>query len=468
MVLANPGQELSADFEFPVDGYYRIELRASVMGKPTVALIRVEGRTAAEVPVAGMEKDKPVQHGLMFVKKGRHRFSIENKNLFPQRRQLPANVAELAVRAAKRNRPFLAPFDSEGEKAKKARIEFNQQVWKMQEAFEWLRLLGVEGDSREIDRFRGYAKNRSKNLEGERRELATLTGLDSDEIEGRWKSENRDRLADNDRLLAQVDDIQWGGWMKHQGKIYLNSIKIEGPVYPGANGASSVWRSGNNLLGQLKKWDRIDEASIELLDLFVPLVFRRKGDEDEADRFKQLYQGLRVKGAEPEEALRLTLIAVLSSTEFLFREERSDPSEENGVEILDDWTMASRLSYFLWSTMPDQELYGLADSGELEKEDVLQQQALRMLRDERTKVFFKSFTGQWLGIDSLGRTVAPDAGRFPEFTQELGEMMKEETVKYVESIFIENRALTELIDSKWSFLNERLAASSCSSMGSSS
>jgi len=88
---------------------------------------------------------------------------------------------------------------------------------------------------------------------------------------------------------------------------------------------------------------------------------------------------------------------------------------------------------------------------------VLQQQASRLLNDERAKAFFKSFTGQWLGIDSLGKTVSPDARRFPEFTQDLGEMMKEETVSYVESIFIENRPLTELIDSEWTFLNERLA-----------
>ncbi len=462
MSLANPGQELSAEFEFPADGYYQVSLRASVMGKPTTATLRVEGKPVAEIPVAGAETNKLVWPGVMFVRKGRHRWAIENKNMFPVRRMLPPNAAEWAVNEGKRNHPRLAAFPGEDPRLRIEREAYNKRSAGVQEAYEWLRMLGVEGDPREIDRFRNYAWQREEGLRKARRRLASLAALEVAELEALWQKQNRERLADNARLLDRVKGIQWADWMAHQGKIFLTSVAIEGPVY--VDGKYKVPGEGEyksnpaTLLGLMENWDGSDGGALGLLEDFLPLAFRREVGEKMRSRYINLYQSFRA-GKEPaDEALRLALTAVLAAPEFLFREEKGEEEgAEKGVEALDAWTMASRLSYFLWSTMPDRELFDLAKSGELADPTVLRQQADRLLDDERAAGFFQSFVGQWLGIDSLGKTVSPDVRHFPEFTPDLAEMMKEETVRYVQTVFVENRPLDELIDSDWTFLNQRLA-----------
>lgn len=466
MVLANPGQELSADFEFPFDGYYRVKLRASAMGQSSVALLRIEGRVAAEIAVSGEELNKSVWSGLMFVRKGRHRLSIENKNLFPQRSILPPGAAGIAVREGERNHPRLSAFINEDARLKSERESFNQRSAGVQEAYEWLRLLGVRGDSREIDRFRNYAWQRGKGLAKALRKLADLSALKEAELAALWEKENRVRLADNAHLLDRVKAVQWADWMSHQGKVFLTSIEIEGPVFEDENYADSKKLKHTSddatLLALMEKWDRSDEGALDLLRRFLPLVFRRSLEKSEQDRYVERYHEFRKNGGLEDEALRLTLMAILSSPEFLYRDERGDDSggqdesSDRAVEALDDWSLASRLSYFLWSTMPDQPLFRLANEGKLD-EKMMRQQADRMLEDERARVFFRSFVGQWLGIDSLGKTVLPDARQFPEFTPVLAEMMKAETVKYVESVFADDRALTDLLDSEWTFLNEDLA-----------
>ena len=318
MVLANPGQELSAEFDFPADGYYVVKLQADLMGKPTVGQIRVEGVEAAEVPVLGVGKNRSGQEGMMFVRKGRHRFSIENKNLFPQRRSLPVNVAALVIGEAKRNQTRLGPFVDESEILKKQRIEFNQQSWGAQEPFEWLRLLGVEGDTREIDRFRKYALQRGKGLAEERHKLAALARIEIADLDAIWEKQNQARLEDNAHLLERVASIKWQDWMGYQGKIHLKSMVIEGPVFPEEKKEELGRRNDENLLGLLEEWDRTDDASIKVVERFLSLAFRRKVGLDEKNNYRGFYREIRNKGEEPQEALRLTLLAILTAPEFLF------------------------------------------------------------------------------------------------------------------------------------------------------
>lgn len=461
MSLANPGQELTREVDFPADGYYQISLRASVMGKPTTALLRIDGRVAAEIPVSGAETDKRVWPGVVFSRKGRHLLSIENKNMFPQRRVLPPNAASLTVQEGKHNHPRLAAFAKEDKTLKFERQAYNQRSAGVQEAYEWLRLLGVEGDSREIDRFRNYAWQREKGLTKARHKLASLAAMKEGDIDTVWKKQNQARLADNKQLLDRVKGVQWADWMGYQGKIFLSSMEIKGPVYVDKNHhipeKGGISAAASTLLGLLKNWDQGDAGSLELLEQFLPLAFRRNLDEGEYERYAELYASLKSKTTSSAKAMSLSLTAILTSPEFLFRDEHSVATGEDGIERLDDWAMASRVSYFLWSTMPDEKLFRLAGAGELKKEVVLRQEVDRLLDDERSKVFFRSFAGQWLGIDSLGKTVVPDAREFPEFTPDLAELMKEETMRYFESVFTENRPLTELLDSNWSFLNGRLA-----------
>jgi hypothetical protein len=115
------------------------------------------------------------------------------------------------------------------------------------------------------------------------------------------------------------------------------------------------------------------------------------------------------------------------------------------------------LSYFLWASLPDAELSSLADSGELKKSDVLQTQVHRMIADKRSRCFAESFATQWLGIDKLGGSSRPDANRFPDFDDALASAMQDEAIEFVAYVFRENHSLLELLDSEYTFVNERLA-----------
>ncbi len=140
-----------------------------------------------------------------------------------------------------------------------------------------------------------------------------------------------------------------------------------------------------------------------------------------------MYEVSAVAGESFEEAIKVALSAVLISPHFLYRPELA-PSNTEKMYRLDDYQLASRLSYYLWATMPDEELFRLAKSKQLRKPAVLEQQVERMLGDPRASVAMESFLGQWLGYDSLGRTVFPDRRKFPEFDPVLNHAMKQETI----------------------------------------
>jgi hypothetical protein len=153
--------------------------------------------------------------------------------------------------------------------------------------------------------------------------------------------------------------------------------------------------------------------------------------------------------------VKLALKAVLISPHFLFLVEREP--EEEGVYRLGQYELASRLAYFLWASMPDDELLELAAEERLYDEDVLRGQVRRMLADPKARGFAASFGTQWLGIGALGETVKPDPERFPEFDDQLIEAMREEAVALVETILREDRNVLELVDCDYTFVNQRLA-----------
>jgi hypothetical protein len=154
-------------------------------------------------------------------------------------------------------------------------------------------------------------------------------------------------------------------------------------------------------------------------------------------------------------SVRLALTAVLISPHFLFLAE-PEPAE-HGVHQLGAVPLASKLSYFLWSTMPDDELFALAESGKLLEDETYRQQVRRMLHDSKARALGERFALQWLDLDRLGTEVRPDPKKFPEFDNELGETMRSEVVAYCNYIFQKDRPLLDLIDSDYTFVNERLA-----------
>ena len=156
-----------------------------------------------------------------------------------------------------------------------------------------------------------------------------------------------------------------------------------------------------------------------------------------------------------EQGIQLAIEAMLVSPTFLFRVERDpDPTDPNRVHKLSDLELATRLSYFLWSSMPDDELLQVAEAGKLH--EVLDAQVKRMLADKRSAAFSDNFAGQWLETRNLD-VVTPDPKLFPAWGPELRDAMKTETRMFFDYVLRENRPITDFLDANYTFLNELLA-----------
>lgn len=163
-----------------------------------------------------------------------------------------------------------------------------------------------------------------------------------------------------------------------------------------------------------------------------------------------------VKTAEtPEQGIQNAIRAMLVSPHFLFRIER-DPNAQQNVRKISDIELASRLSYFLWSSMPDDELLRLAESQRLRAPGVLAAQVKRMIADPKSVALAENFAGQWLQLRNLD-SLRPDAEKFPDWGAELREAMKAETRLFFEHVLRENQPVTDFLNAHYTFLNERLA-----------
>jgi len=197
-------------------------------------------------------------------------------------------------------------------------------------------------------------------------------------------------------------------------------------------------------------------AARRFLTKFLRKAFRRPVEAAEVDRFLALYDRAAERGDPYEERVKLALKAVMVSPQFLFRIEQ--PKADAGLHLLSDHELASRLSYFLWSTMPDAELDALADAGRLSAPDVLADQVERMLDDPRSRSFSKAFIGQWLGTKDIGGRVAPTVNSVQHFyTPAVAADMRSEPVLMWHYLLDENRSLLEFLDSDYTFMTQRLA-----------
>jgi hypothetical protein len=198
------------------------------------------------------------------------------------------------------------------------------------------------------------------------------------------------------------------------------------------------------------------EAARKVLEAFLRRAFRRPPTGKEVERYLGLFDKAARRGDHFEPSLKLALKGALISPSFLFLTET--PPDKAGAYRLGHYEVASHLSYFLWSSMPDEELFRLASQGKLHDEQVLRGQVRRMLRAPRARSLADGFAAQWLGIQALGATIRPDARLFPEFTDELAAAMREETLLFFDGIVREDRSVLEVLDADYTFLNERLAA----------
>jgi len=199
------------------------------------------------------------------------------------------------------------------------------------------------------------------------------------------------------------------------------------------------------------------DAARKILDRFAVRAFRRPLGAGESDRLLALYDAARKNGKAFAPAVRQGLWSILVSPHFLFRAERdTSDRDETGACRLNDWELASRLSYFLWSTMPDETLLDLAARGKLRDPTVLREQARRMLADPKSRALVDNFAGQWLGLRRL-ETIQPDHGMFPTFNEALRRAMIDEPWTFFERLVRDDRSILDLVDADYSFLNEPLA-----------
>jgi mono/diheme cytochrome c family protein len=187
------------------------------------------------------------------------------------------------------------------------------------------------------------------------------------------------------------------------------------------------------------------------------LAYRRPVTDEEIKRLTKLVAKARKEHMTYEQAMRIGVEAILVSPHFLYRIERDpEPADASHPQPVSDYELASRLSYFLWSSMPDEELLNLADQRRLNDPTTLEVQARRMLKDPKSEALVDNFAGQWLELRNLD-LVHPDRKAFPEWNPSLQKAMATETKMFVQSIFQEDRSIMDFLDGTYTFLNERLA-----------
>jgi hypothetical protein len=194
----------------------------------------------------------------------------------------------------------------------------------------------------------------------------------------------------------------------------------------------------------------------KILANLAHLAYRRPVAADDLPPLMALYrQGAKNGGFET--GVRLALEKVLVSPEFIFRVELDAPDAAPGsVHRVSDLELASRLSFFLWSSVPDAELMAVAERGELSKPSVLEHQVRRLLADPRSQALVTNFSGQWLFLRNIDR-IQPDPAAFPAFDENLRRAMAQETQLLVESTLREDRSVADLLTTDYTFLNQRLA-----------
>ena len=230
--------------------------------------------------------------------------------------------------------------------------------------------------------------------------------------------------------------------------IVVESVEFKAPAY-------SSWPPEHHarLVPALPAADG-DELRIvhDVLGRFVRQAYRRPSRSADLDPMVRFYRKVRPTVDSFEEALRETLAMVLISPDFLYRIEASGGSAGR----LTDYELASRLSYFLWATMPDERLMSLADDGRLDDEDTLRAEALRMLEHPNSSAFVEQFSDQWLDLGGVDR-IAVNPNYYPDFDPSLKADMRRETQQYFGTVLRENLSALNFLRSDFAVINERMA-----------
>jgi mono/diheme cytochrome c family protein len=266
------------------------------------------------------------------------------------------------------------------------------------------------------------------------------------------------RGAEFDFARAEDKDVTSEQKINQLAEVYLTKVRTQGGKGVAVQAIEDYFRNINQQIRAVEKARRNAEPShlVALLD-FARRAYRRPLSELEQQELTEFYQSLRDKsGLSHEEAMQDSLVAILMSPHFLYRIDLAEPRE--GIHPLSDDDLASRLSFFLWSSIPDQRLLDRAAAGDLHQPAVLLAETRRMLQDERVRGLAVEFAGNWLDFRRFETHNSVDRGRFPAFTDELRQAMFEEPIRFFEDLIRNNRPVNGLLDADYTFVNATLAA----------
>lgn len=239
--------------------------------------------------------------------------------------------------------------------------------------------------------------------------------------------------------------------------VYVNKVRERGNDDLSIEVVKDFFDRANlNIRRVEHDWQAAEPAHLAALQAFAERAYRRPLSQRERDGVLAFYRALRKEdGLDHEGAMRDSIVAILMSPYFCYRADPRPPVE--GVTALSDYALAGRLSYFLWSSMPDGELLSRAAAGDLHRPDVLLAQAHRMLKDDRVRGFATEFAGNWLDFRRFEEHNAVDRERFPQFDNQLRSAMFEEPIRFFLDVLKNDRPVTNFLDADYTFVNPVLA-----------
>jgi hypothetical protein len=260
-----------------------------------------------------------------------------------------------------------------------------------------------------------------------------------------------------DTFRAEDKDSTSEEKIRKLSEVYLDKAKRRGASDAALDAIAVHFKTINAQIRAVER-DRLaaEPSHLAALQTFTERAYRRPLTKAERDDIAAFYRESRDKeGLSHEDAIRDSVVSILMSPHFCYHVEMA--SGKGAVEPLTDYALASRLSYFLWSSMPDAELLRHAAAGDLRQPEVLIAQAKRMLRDPKARGLATEFAGHWLDFRRFEEHNSVDRGRFPQFTDELRSAMFEEPVRFFQDVAANDRSVLDFLNANYTWVNPVLA-----------
>ena len=259
--------------------------------------------------------------------------------------------------------------------------------------------------------------------------------------------------------LLPVDGAGGEGYDNAAETLFISPLHAEMYLEAANEALSYAFRDSNSrrlIFNKIPAEPKVESTAAEtILRNFISRAFRRPAKDEEVKRYQALFDTARKEGDSFVDSIFYAAKGVMISPNFLFRVE--EPNLTSEPHRVTEFELATRLSYFLQATMPDNDLTRLAREGKLSDPNVLRQQVERLAKNRDSFFFAENFIGQWLGTRELGKEFKPDQETFKGYNEELESVMRSEPAYFFAALIRENHSLLNLVDSKFTYLNNDLA-----------